>query len=328
MVASQVVASQVVASQVVASQVGRIFIVPAPNIVLIYEYTSFQKGDFFQLRHSYMSACKLFNLSRMESSACSAYRSDVSIATLADRVSEVSGQITAYLDKNKYAHPNFTRESTTIPEAYEYDILRNQLHDAAFDLLRLASGPKRVFRTMSFWHTDLAAVQVALCRNFFRSVPDDDVGLSATEIAEAAGMDVDRATRVLKMLATHRIFEEVDDKFRHTAASAFLKKHIYASMAEEQLDDCFKASSELDSWIGASPYKIGELNSAFVKRFGSDFYRYHDQNPEKAKRFSDAMSGWSTSKYVYIEAQDYADLSLRSTTASLFCVITSTGCLL
>jgi hypothetical protein len=218
------------------------------------------------------------------------------MVSLADRVSKLSTQINAYLDNNNHAHPDFTPASPILPETYAYEALRNQLSDAAHDLLRLANGPKNTFRTLTFSHTDLAATQVALRRKFFHCVPDNNIGLSAPEIAKAASMDVDRATRVLKMLATHRIFEEVNGKFRHTAASAFLKTSVFAAMAEASLDDFFKATSEMDNWIEGSPYDMGMENSAFVKRFGSSFYGHIDVDPEKAERFSIAMRAWSLSE--------------------------------
>jgi hypothetical protein len=224
-------------------------------------------------------------------------RNTASIANLADRVSKVSTQITAYLEKNKHAHPDFTPGSAVLPETSAYESLRNQLTDATTDLLRLTNGPKNMFRTMSLWHTDLAATQVALRRKFFEYVPNDNVGLSVSEIAKAASMDVDRANRILKMLATHRIFEEVDGKFRHTAFSNFLKTHIYSAMAEEQLDLCFKASSDMDEWIEASPYDMGVKDNPFFRSFKKDFYKYHQDNPEKARTFSNAMRSWSTSAY-------------------------------
>jgi hypothetical protein len=111
-----------------------------------------------------------------------------------------------------------------------------------------------------------------LSRNFFRLVPDDNVGLSASEIATATSMDDDRANRFLKMLATHRIFEEVDGKFRHTALSNFLKTDLYRTMAEEQLHVCLKATSDMDDWIEASSYNPSVKNSPCYRQFKKDFY--------------------------------------------------------
>jgi hypothetical protein len=235
----------------------------------------------------------------------------VSISSLADRVYKLSRQITTYLDDSKHPHPDFTSNSAPLPESPGYDRLRNQLTDATMDLLRLAQGPKNIFRTMSFWHTDLAAIQVALSRNFFRRVPDDNVGLSASEIAKATSMDDDRANRFLKMLATHRIFEEVDGRFRHTALSNFLKTDLYRTMAEEQLNVCFKATSGMDDWIEASPYNSSVKDSPFTRQFKKDFYEYHSEDKERGKRFSDAMRSWGTSAYLCIQ---HHILKLTSTT--------------
>jgi hypothetical protein len=227
--------------------------------------------------------------------------SSVSIVGLADRVYKLSTQIKTYLDDGRHAHPDFTSNSALLPESPGYDRLRNQLTDAAMDLLRLTQGPKNILRTMSFSHTDLAATQVALSRNFFRLVPDDNVGLSASEIATATSMDDDRANRVLKMLATHRIFEEVDGKFRHTALSNFLKTDLYRTMAEEQLHVCFKATSDMDDWIEASPYNSSVKDSPFYRQFKKDFYKYHSEDEERGKRFSDAMRSWGTSVYLCVQ---------------------------
>jgi hypothetical protein len=222
-------------------------------------------------------------------------RSTASIVSLADQVAKLSTQINAYLVNNNHAQPDFGPSSPSIPETYDYQSLCNQLNDAALDLLRLANGPKNTFRTMTFSHMDLAAVQVALRRKFFHSVPDDDVGLPASEVAKAAGMDEDRATRILKMLATHRIFAEVDGKFRHTVASAFLKTSVYSSMAEAALEDFFKAASDMDKWIQESPYEMSSDNSAFTKRFGTSFYANLEADKYKSKRFTEAMKSWSLS---------------------------------
>ena len=128
-----------------------------------------------------------------------------------------------------------------MPETPEYEALRAPLNDAALDLLRLINGPKSTLRSFFFSHYDLAALQVALERRFFSHVPlpldlngDTAVngqktvqGASVAEIAENAGMDEDRTARVLRFLATHRIFEEVDGergRFRHTANSALFAR--------------------------------------------------------------------------------------------------------
>ena len=165
----------------------------------------------------------------------------ISIVSLASHISQLSAQISSYFSVSPQPEPNFSASSTSVPETPEYEALRAPLNDAALDLLRLINGPKSTLRSFFFTHYDLAAFQVAIERRFFNHVPlPVDVtgekvengqkivhGASAAEIAEKAGMDEDRTARALRLLATQRIFEEVDGeegRFRHTANSALLAR--------------------------------------------------------------------------------------------------------
>ena len=119
--------------------------------------------------------------------------------------------------------------------------MRAALNDAALDLVRLVNGSENTLRSLFFSHYDLAALQVALGRGFFNHVPlpgvsqghetdatverNSNPGASVEEIAKRAEMDTDRTARVMRLLATHRIFQQVpgdSDSFQHTAASALL----------------------------------------------------------------------------------------------------------
>jgi hypothetical protein len=132
-----------------------------------------------------------------------------SITALVAKVSNLSTQLTDYLDRNGHAHPDFTPSTALPPETDEYQALQNKISDATMDLHRLVNGPLMTIRTLSFSHSYLAAFQVALSRKYFYIVPDDCVGLKASEIAEQAGMDEERTRQILKILATQRTFEEV-----------------------------------------------------------------------------------------------------------------------
>ena len=162
-----------------------------------------------------------------------------SISSLASQISDLSARITSYLSASSEPNPTFGPGSVAVPKTAEYESLRATLNDAALDLVRLVNGPENTLRSLFFSHYDLAALQVALGRGFFNHVPLPGVsqGLdtngtvngkgnpsaSIEEIAERAGMDPDRTARVMRLLATHRIFQQVpgdNDSFQHTAASA------------------------------------------------------------------------------------------------------------
>ena len=66
------------------------------------------------------------------------------------------------------------------------------------------------------------------------------------------------------------------------------------------MDDMFKAASETSTLIQQSPFSSDAKNSPFFAAYGASMYDYYEQNPQKGKRFAQAMSGWSQSeKYLY-----------------------------
>lgn len=234
---------------------------------------------------------------------------EMSISFLGKQVSALSSEVAAYLTRSPFPNPSFEADGGDVPEDPEYDALRTSLNDVALDLLRLVNGPKTTLRDLFFSHYDLAALQVALDRRFFHHVPlvpasasgDDVAGASTTiaEIAAKAGMDEGRTGALLKLLATRRIFEPVDhgdgvERFKHTAISASMARDSeYHALGDMQLDDIFKASSELSSLVTQSPHASSPTESAFHQRFGVPVYQYYDEHPEKGKRFAQAMSSWS-----------------------------------
>ncbi|KAI0455412.1 O-methyltransferase-domain-containing protein [Xylaria acuta] len=238
---------------------------------------------------------------------------DTSISALAERISSLSSQLISYLSSNSIPEPRFTPDRGDVPETPEYEALRGPLNDAALDLLRLVNGPKRSLQEFFFSQYDLAALQIALDRRLFDHVPlppvssqdddddDDEAGAQkkagVAEIARKAGMDEDRTGRVMKMLATRRIFDEVDGEpgtFTHTASSARLARDAdFHATADMQMDDMLRAASESSAVVSRSPFASDSSRSAFHERFGVSMYQYYEQRPEKARRFTQAMSSWS-----------------------------------
>ncbi len=222
---------------------------------------------------------------------------EISVASLVRQIESLSSQISAYLASNSYPEPSFSIDKGAVPESPEYEALRAPLNDAALDLLRLINGPKNTLRSLIFSHYDLAALQVALDRRLFDHVPlpsetvseHDISGATVATVAAGAGIDADRTGRVLKLLATHRIFEEVGGEgsgFKHTAQSALLARDpdFYAT-ADMQMDDMLKAASETSALLRSAPYTSDSVNSAFHERFGVSMYEYYEKNPAKGTRF-------------------------------------------
>jgi hypothetical protein len=236
-----------------------------------------------------------------------------SISSLGMQVSLLSSQIHAYLDKTSCPQPTLEASGGDVPEDSEYNALRASLNDVALDLLYLVNGPKTSIRDFIFSHNELAAMQVALDRGFFRHIPlpsnpinhgaGRESSLSVTEIAAKADMDEARTGAILKLLASRRIFKQVKqgdseaEHFTHTAMSAHLARDpgLHA-MGHVQLGDTFKASSELSAIVSDSPHTSSSAHTAFRRRHGIPPFQYYEQNPDKGKYFAEAMGGWPKSE--------------------------------
>lgn len=231
----------------------------------------------------------------------------LSIDSLAQQVTSLSSQITNFLAANSHPQLNFRPQLGThsVPDDQAYEALRAPLNDAALDLLRLVNGPKNSLRSLFFTHYDLAALQVALDRRLFHHVPlqsdysqaGSEPKATIAEIASKADMDEDRTGRVMRLLATHRIFEEIEGQhgtFRHTDSSAvFAKDHGFYAMADMQMDDMFKAASYTSTSIDRKPFESDAVNSPFHEMYGTTMYQFLQKNPAKATRFAQTMSSWS-----------------------------------
>lgn len=129
-----------------------------------------------------------------------------------------------YLEENGLAEPDFTAHSAEYPTSRQFDAIRLALTESAQDAILLANGPMNWLRTFFCHHHDLGAWQTALRFNYFSIVPLEK-SISVKEMAEKAGMDEDRLGRIMKLLASQRCFNEVEeDIFEHTALSALIAK--------------------------------------------------------------------------------------------------------
>lgn len=141
------------------------------------------------------------------------------LVSLADTVATQTRAISDYLNSNNIAAPSFAPGHGDLPNTAEYVALYNSLKTALQDLERLVDGPKRWLRSFVCQGYDLAALQVAFEFDFFGLVPAASE-LSIEELAGVAGLDVDRTARILRILITHRIFQEPTPGFvAHSAAS-------------------------------------------------------------------------------------------------------------
>lgn len=144
---------------------------------------------------------------------------------LAEEIHSHSYKLVKHLKAHNQKEPTFEADSPAFDATVgnpEYESLRNSLNEAANDLILLVNGPKTFIRTFLTTHYELAAYQAAIEYKFFQTIPLKG-NIHVAKLADIVGMDADRTGRFLRLLATQRVFKEVEeDLFAHTAASIAL----------------------------------------------------------------------------------------------------------
>jgi hypothetical protein len=220
-----------------------------------------------------------------------------SLTGLAETISTLTNSIASHLKESNHETPDFTTSSAEIPSNSEYEKLRIGLNSVALDLLRLVNGPKVGLRDFFTHHYEMAAWQVALEFDYFNHVPLEG-SITLKELAQKAGMDEGRTLQVMRFLATQRVFKELagetdeEHPFEHTATSAMIAREpLLKDVFLMQADEMFRAASSTSDSIRASPFKITFEGSPFALRHGQTAYKWYEEHPAYAARFSRAMAG-------------------------------------
>lgn len=146
------------------------------------------------------------------------------LLALADDVVRQTRDIVEYLRVNNYPAPTLTADCVDRPETLEYLKLHDGLKQSLDDLKYLVEGPKMHFRALCCQGYELGAVQVALDFNFFEIVPPDG-HISLQDLSSKSGVDLDRTTRIVRLLATESLFREPTPGYvAHNPSSYLLHK--------------------------------------------------------------------------------------------------------
>jgi hypothetical protein len=217
---------------------------------------------------------------------------DSTLLDLSQKISKISLQIHNHLRKTSQKVPDFSPTTREIDSDDDFEVLRNALHEATQDLQVLVDGPKATLRALYGTHYDLAAHQVALEFDFFSKVPLDGA-ISVDELAQQTTLDPDIVGRVLRLLATQRVFSESGkNEFSHTALSAIVAQdNDLKSSFHMQMDEIFQAAGETATCLRDSGRALESTHCAFSRRFGMSIFEYYNKHPEKGERFGRALAG-------------------------------------
>ncbi|KAH6651431.1 S-adenosyl-L-methionine-dependent methyltransferase [Truncatella angustata] len=230
---------------------------------------------------------------------------NLSILGLAEDILEQSKAITKYLQANNHAAPTYSTKSGDPPTTRDYSKLQGSLRTALEDLQRLIDGPKKFYRHFLMRGYELAAFQVALDFNFFTLIPAEG-SITVEDLAKQAGLDQDRTGRIIRMLITHRIFQERSPGVVcHNAYSVALQDEELRSMVHYSFDEMIKAAIESSNSLRADPYRSDSIHCPFHTRHGVPIFEYYSKHPEYAGRFAKAMAGWRRMEDSVTELKSY-----------------------
>jgi hypothetical protein len=147
-------------------------------------------------------------------------------------VNDATADIVRKLGADHQPEPTDEVNSMDIPDTEPFLGAKQMLNNAASELVSLINGPRTSARNHVLGLFDLAALQVAFEFSIFDTIPENGY-IELEDMAKQVGMDGDRLGRVLKLLATERIFEEVQvykvglqrtSGWKHTARSVAFKR--------------------------------------------------------------------------------------------------------
>jgi len=228
------------------------------------------------------------------------------LLALAENIVRQTKSITEYLEANNYAASTFAPGSSEPPGTPEYKALHSSLKTSLEDLQYLVDGPRKYLRYFSVLGYDLAAYQVALEFDLFVLVPVDGE-ISLEDLAHKAGLDVDRVSRVVRILITHYLFQERRTGFiSHNSSSYILCTDEETRCAfAYTLDEMWKAASATSDCLKASPHESDSTHSPFMTRHGLPIFDYYAKDPRRAGRFAKAMAGAAKLDLHIDELRDY-----------------------
>ncbi|KAI1407921.1 S-adenosyl-L-methionine-dependent methyltransferase [Hypoxylon sp. FL1857] len=227
-----------------------------------------------------------------------------SILGLAESILNKAKEISNYIEIKNATPPSFSANSSFPPDTAEYRELQGGLRTSLEDLQRLVDGPARFYRHWLMHGYEMAAFQVALDFDFFTLVPEDGE-ISLEELADKAGLDRDRTSRILRFLITYRFFQEARRGFiSHNSFSFALRDDELRAMVHYSFDEMVKAAAESTVAIRANPHESDSVHCPFYTRHGVPIFQYYSHHPAQAGRFARAMAGWRRMENSVTELRD------------------------
>ncbi|KAF2655739.1 putative O-methyltransferase [Lophiostoma macrostomum CBS 122681] len=169
--------------------------------------------------------------------------------------------------------------------------LRSNILGLTQRLDKLLEGPHGFLHEYVSPSWEHGALYTLLEFDVLQKIPlEEGAAVTAVRLAEQSNLPAEKLLRICRLAATAGILEENNEgEFGHTVISETLvKDEGFRSWVHFQLFETRVASAHLaDSLKKPNPFWTGK--AAFEQAWGMPMYTWHAQNPEKGKRFAQAM---------------------------------------
>ncbi|KAI9873469.1 MAG: hypothetical protein M1830_000374 [Pleopsidium flavum] len=221
------------------------------------------------------------------------------ISELASIISRNTAKVNDYLSSRNLPAPAFDVDapSTSLipPEAEEVEAARAAVIDATTKLHDLMLGPRDFLQ--SFTHDELISMQAISRFKIASSFPFHEEA-SFAQISKACGLNEPDLRRILRHAMTKHIFREPrKGVVVHTAASRLLAEDTQIlDWVGASTDELWQAASQTVNAMVKYPgsQEPNQTGFALANNTEKSMYEVLSQYPDRAKRFGNAMSSFTT----------------------------------
>ncbi|KAF2655178.1 putative O-methyltransferase [Lophiostoma macrostomum CBS 122681] len=218
------------------------------------------------------------------------------IAQLAATVARNTTQIDEDLDENKRPYPSFESSGPVdlgLPQDLEQ--LRNQTLQTSQELNDLLQGPRDLL--FNHQHNQLVYLKFISRFDIAHKVPLNG-DITFTELAADLGVDEAALRCILRMGIAYRIFREPrPGNIAHSAASKQIAEDVrMASSVGANVDEMWPSATKLVDALVQWPQAAEPNQTGFALSHDteSSFFAEISKDPERARRFGNAMSFFTT----------------------------------
>ncbi|KAL5513595.1 hypothetical protein ACEPAH_3994 [Sanghuangporus vaninii] len=173
---------------------------------------------------------------------------------------------------------------------------------ACAQLCAVVSRPELTLIKAASGHFTSACMEVAATRDLATFLSDAPDGLHTSALSKATGVNEDHLSRILRLLATNHIFQEVEPSvFANNFISTKLATSIHTkAIVETSARECHRASSYISEFLKYDSASPSRPESPFQLAYGLPLMDYHlsPKGKETIAGFMAGVTGWGETAMV------------------------------